>query len=78
MLPVCFKPAAGGWVSLSEFTDAIAELIFTSVIPLTMLRKDICHLFGGDMCFVQINVLQWETGGMGWLRELWTVWLGSG
>lgn len=30
--PVCFKPAAGGWVSLSEFTDAIAGLIFTSAL----------------------------------------------
>lgn len=58
------------FLNLHGIESGVAKFPVVYLIPLTMLREDICQLFGGDMCFVQINVVHWETGGMGWLREL--------
>lgn len=48
----------------------MAKFPVVYLIPLTMLRKDICQLFGCSVCYVQINVVHLETGDTGRLREL--------
>lgn len=48
----------------------MAKFPVVYLIPLTKLRKDICQLFEGNMCYVQINVVHLETGAVGRLGEL--------
>lgn len=40
----------------------VAETLAAHLIPLAMLRRKICQLFGGSVCYVQINAVYLEMG----------------
>lgn len=40
----------------------MAETLAVHLIPLATLRRKICQLFGGSMCYVQINAVYLEMG----------------
>lgn len=40
----------------------MAEILVVHLIPLAMLRREICQLFGGSVCYVQINAVYLEMG----------------
>lgn len=47
----------------------MANIPVVHLIPLAMLRKDICRLFEGNMSYVQINIVYLETGNPEQLGE---------
>lgn len=41
----------------------MAEILVVHLIPLAMLKRNICQLFGGSMGYVQLNAVYLEMGG---------------
>lgn len=47
---------------MGEGGCGVAEILVVHLIPLAMLRRKICQLFGGSMGCVQLNAVYLEMG----------------